>query len=236
MKTKIIPVIVCIFNLLSSFVFSQEAKFKSVTSAQDVIDNYLISNGGADNLKKIKSIKMNGSLDYMGTEIPVTVFINSDVFFINVESKEFPIKTAYDNTKKTGWNQFGSEVKDMTEKDIEKMKQAIESNLSYYYYDKEKYNISYEMLQNEKVNDKDCYVVTFKKSEKELFTNYYDTSNYNRLKTETPAQSTIFEDFKFINEYNISMPYKVIQQFTTVIKNYEFNTSFYNKLLKKPKK
>ncbi len=225
-----------ILVLLSNIVFSQEKRFKEVKTAQDVIDNNMDANGGKENLMKIKSISITASASSEGGDYPFKMHIGSKIFYMNFTSPVFSFSLAYDGKNKKGWSKFGDKVTEMKKEQLDKYQQTVEASLWKYYYDREKYGISYELLENEKVDDKESYVVDFKKGEKVIYTVYFDTANYNRLKQVSENTTTTYGDFKEVNGTGIIMPYSIItQQSTLKASKIEFNKKFDSELLEEPK-
>ncbi|MCI0448682.1 MAG: hypothetical protein L0Y79_02715 [Chlorobi bacterium] len=226
-----------IILLLLLFICSLTAQtFKEVKTAQDVIDNYIESNGGADNLREIKSILMEGTMNFMGSDVPIKFYSGNDIFYMNFSNSQFPMMVAADTKKKTGWSKFGEVVKDASSADIERHKNNIISTLWGYYIDKDKYDITYQLLQNEKVGDKDAYVVEFLNKDSIIQTVYFDTENFKRVKVVKGTMSSEYSDFRNVSASGIYMAYKVsTPQGDLTVTKYEFNTKFDKKLLKKPK-
>ncbi len=67
--------LILILLVLSYFttVNAQDKEFKEVKTGDDVIENYIIANGGKENLEKVKSIEMIGVLSAMGKEFNMNV-------------------------------------------------------------------------------------------------------------------------------------------------------------------
>ena len=230
MRRKLV-IILCLFSFYS--VSAQD--FKEVKTAQDVIDNYITANGGADGLKDVKSISMDGKMNIMGSEVPLRFYIGNDIFYMNLENTQFDVIVAVDTKKKTGWSRFGNMMNDSKPDDIERTKENIEASLWGYYLDKDKYGIRYELMQNEKAGDNDAYVVDFLNKDSLIQTVYFDTKTFRRVKQIKGKQTSDYSDIKVV-ESGIYMPYKIATgQGDVVVTKYEFNAKFDKKLLKKPK-
>jgi len=236
MVKYIINIAICFLFLSNINLTAQQKEFKVVKAAQDVIDNYLIANGGRENLEKIKSIKMTGKVDAMGMVLPVSMYLSSRYFYMSAEDTAFGFSMAYDNKKKTGWTRMFGESKDMTAEEASKYDETVESALWGYYLDKEKFGITYELTQNQKADTINCYVINFSKGERVAYTVYFDTSNYNRVKNEKAGRVSLYGDFREVGSSGIKMPYAITQQGTVNVDKYEFNTKFDKNLLKKPLK
>jgi len=225
--------IVILFCLLSLSVFGQT--FKEVKTAQDVIDNYITANGGEDNLKSVKSIAMEGNMLIMGSDVPIKIYTGNNIFYMDFAHSQFGITMAMDTKNRKGWSKFGGKLKDATEQDIEKNKANIASSLWAYYVDKDKYGISYELLQNEKVDGKDAYTVDFKNKDSLIQTVYFDTETFQRVKQIKGNNTSEYSDLRNVDNSGIYMPYKIVTgQGEVIASKYLFNSKFDKKLLKKP--
>jgi len=209
--------------------------FKVVTTAQDVIDNYIEANGGTDNLKSVESIEMKGNINAMGMDVPLTIYTSKDYFYMNAEHSQMGITVMTDLSSNSGWTKFMGKISDAKEADIEKNRMNIESMLWTYYINKDKYGISYELLQNEKVGDNDTYVVDFKSGDSVIQTVNFDAKTFYRVKQVKGNTSSEYAEFKSVEGSGIYMPYiiKTNQGDVSVI-SYKFNSDFDRKLLKKP--
>jgi hypothetical protein len=130
---------------------------------------------------------------------------------------------------------FG-EATDITPEDAAKYSENVESALWTYYLDKDKYGISYALAQNQEIDSINCYAVNFKKHDRFLYTVYFDTVNFNRIKNEKEGNVSLYGDFREVGKSRIYMPYEIVQQGTVKVDRYEFNVKFDKKLLKKPVK
>jgi hypothetical protein len=227
---------ICVPILWNNNLTAQQKEFKEVKTAQDVIDNYLTANGGKENLERIKSIKMTGKVDAMGLTLPVSMFMSHRYFCMSAEDSAFGFTIVYDNKNKKGWSRMFGEATDITPEDAAKYSENVESALWTYYLDKDKYGISYELAQNQEIDSINCYAVDFKKHDRFLYTVYFDTVNFNRIKNEKEGNVSLYGDFREVGKSGIYMPYEIVQQGTVKVDRYEFNVKFDKKLLKKPVK
>jgi hypothetical protein len=219
--------------LFSVCIYAQE--FKEVKTAQDVIDNYIIANGGADNLKKVNSIEMTGSMAFMGTTFPITVYTSYDYFYMNGGNDEFKMITAMNLKDMIGWQTMFGKTKDATIHEIEKNKVNIESMLWTYYTNKDKYGITYKLMQNEKVGEKDAYTVDFMVKDSVIQTCWFDTKTFYRVKQAKGKTTSEYSDFKNVESSGIYMAYTIkTNQGDIAVTGYKFNAEFDTSLLKKP--
>lgn len=211
-------------------------ELKSVKTAQDVIDNYVFMMGGIEKLKQLTSVNITGTTNVQGADYPFRIYASDRYFYMNFELGEFGYTMAYDAGKNVGWQKVGSKIADMEEKDIVAFSIVVESMMWKYYYDKDKYGVTYELMENEKVGDKESYVVDFKKGDKLVYTVYFDTVSFDRLKQVTSTNTSIYEDIRELPETKLRMPFRVItNQATLAIKSYEFNSRLEEELTQKPK-
>lgn len=210
--------------------------FKEVKTAQDVIDNYITANGGADNLGKVKSIEMKGMIGIMGGNFPIHIYVSEDYFYTGVETPQMPVAIAINYKDKKGWQNLMGKVKDETPESIEKNKERVHAMLWGYYLDKDKYGITYTLLQNEAVNGNDAYVVDFIQNEKSTQTVYYDAKTFHRVMQLKGQSTSEYADFKNVDNSGIYMAHLIkSNQGDVNVTEYKFNTTFDTKLLEKPK-
>lgn len=229
--TSRIAVLLCF--LCSSIAFGQI--FKEVTTAQDVINNYIESIGGADAVKELKSVRMKGSIEAMGQTGALTVYLSKNYFYLEVSSDAFQVKQAVDLKNKNGWSSFGGMVKDMNENDIARTSRSVNMSMWSYYLYPEKYGIKYELLQNEKVNGNDAYVVDFKSGDSVIATSYYDAKTFLKLRQTRGTEDSEYSDFREVGLSNVKMAYSIKNQSGDVtVSEIKFNEKFDKKLLVKP--
>ncbi len=126
-------------------------------------------------------------------------------------------------------------INDISDEDINKYEEMFEGSLWGHILHKEKYNINYILSGIENADDNHrAYVINFIRDTNLLYTVYFDTIDYNRLKQVKKSSESYFEDFRFIEESGIKMPFKITEQFPIIIQKYGFNTEFNTSLLKKP--
>lgn len=227
---KILLICFTVF-LAHNFIYSQN--FKEVKTAQDVIDNYIEANGGKDNLRAVKSISMTGTINLMGKDVPLFVYLSKSILYFNLAGKEFAFTSALDIDNKIGWNKLGTQVKEMDENDIARNKENAETALWGYYTNKDDYGITYELMQNEQVNGKEAYVVDFNKKDTTVMTVYFDTKSFMRVKQHKIRQFSEYSDFKPVN--GVYMAYHInSEQGELKITDFEFNGKFDKKLLVNP--
>ena len=65
------------YLLLTVFVFMISTSFNAQT-VDEIIENYIENTGGAENWQKVKSIKMNMSINQMGMDIPIEQYSSAE--------------------------------------------------------------------------------------------------------------------------------------------------------------
>jgi hypothetical protein len=224
--------------LILCFIFNNalySQNFKEVTTGQDVIDNYIEANGGAENLKSIESIEMKGNINAMGMDVPLTVYTSKDYFYMDAEHPQLGMTIVTDLSSNNGWTKFMGKISDAKEADIEKNRMNIESMLWTYYINKDKYGISYELMQNEKIGDNDTYVVDFRSGDSVIQTVNFDTKTFYRVKQFKGNTSSEYGEFKSVDGSGIYMPYVIkTNQGDVSVSSYKFNSELDRKLLNKP--
>lgn len=230
-KLILILLVLSYFNTVNA----QNKEFKEVKTGDDVIENYIIANGGKENLEKVKSIEMTGVLTAMGKELSMNVYTSSDYYYVDISDPMFGSTIAIDRKNKKGWMKAMGKINDISDEDINKYEEMFEGSLWGHILHKEKYNINYILLGIENTDDYHrAYVINFMRDTSLLYTVYFDTIDYNRLKQFKNSSESYFEDFRFIGDSGIKMPFKITEQFPIIAQKYEFNTEFNTSLLKKP--
>src|SRR5690349_7277010 len=231
MKIKLI-------GLVFSFIFAltvNAQEFKEVKTGQDVIDNYIAANGGADNLKKVRSIEMKGDMTFMGATFPLTVYTSNEYFYMNGGTDDFKMIIATNLKDLTGWSVMFGKTTDATPKEVEKNKVNIESMLWTYYTDKDKYGITYKLMQNEEINGSKAYTIDFMVKDSVIQTCWYDTKTFHRVKQSKGKTTSEYSDFRNVEGSGIYMAYSIkTNQGDVAVTDYKFNTEFDTSLLKKP--
>jgi hypothetical protein len=163
------------------------------------------------------------------------IFIGRSYFYLNLDLGVFKMKQAVDIKKSKGWTQFGDMTKDMTEEDINRNRKSAESSLWSYYLNPEKYGIKYNLLPNEKVSEKDAYVVELQQEGAALMTAYFDVTTFDKLRQVKGSEDSEFSDFKTVGSSKVRMPNTIKGKNGDVtISELKFNTKFDKKLLDKP--
>jgi hypothetical protein len=96
--------LILILLVLSYFttVNAQDKEFKEVKTGDDVIENYLIANGGKENLEKVKSIEMTCVMSAMGKDFDMNVYTSADYYYVSINDSLFGSTIAIDRKNKKG--------------------------------------------------------------------------------------------------------------------------------------
>ena len=227
---KLIPIVL----LISLTVYSQN--FKEVNSAQDVIDNYIIANGGEDNLRKIKSVKIDATMESEGVTVPLTMYVSRRYYYFYLSLTGFDFGSAVDLKNKKGWSRMANLISDLTEENYRNTKQNAQAMMWEYYIDKDKHGISYRLLPEEEVNGTKTYVVEFIKSDEAFLTVYFDATTFHRLKQIKEGIETTYSDYRKISSAGLYAPYTITSDRGVVkVNQYTLNEKFDKSLLNKPK-
>ncbi len=213
--------------------YSQE--FKTVKTAQDVIDNYITASGGEEALSEVKSIYMKGKFTGEGSEGSLEVYLGKSYVYLDIDMSVFKMKQAVDVKKNSGWVMFGNSVKDMSDEEIKKSSKNSEGSLWGYYLKPEEYGVSFQMMQNEEVSGKDSYVIDLIQDSATLLTAYFDTKTFNKIKQVKGNDNSEFSDFRKVGSTGVTMPYSIKNKGGDVeVSVMKLNSKFDKKLLKKP--
>ena len=194
--------------LICSFTFAQ--------SIDDIVNKHIEALGGADNIKKVSSIKMLGNINAGGTQIPVTVYlVNGKSFRVEFTASGMTGYQIITNSK--GWNfmPFGGQKQPepMTDDDVKKNQDNLDVFDELVFY-KEKGN-AVESLGKEDIEGTECFKlkVTLKSGKEKTF--YLATDNYLILKKVEKATvngaemevSEVLSNYKKIGDVNL--PYTI---------------------------
>jgi hypothetical protein len=183
-------------------------------SAADVIDKYVESLGGKENLLKVEdvTVKMKGKIQNF--DITITSYKKTpNKSFTDVDAGVMKQEVKFDGEK---GKQSGMGQEMMMEGDmLEMMKVQSEMN-SFLKYDQ--LGISAELTGVKDVNGSDAYEITLTLPSGKKLIDYYDTQTGLKVRelstTDTPqgsfTQTVDFSDYKEID--GVMYPFKVVQQ------------------------
>jgi hypothetical protein len=103
------------------------------------------------------------------------------------------------------------------------------------FLDPVKYGIKYNLLPNEKVSEKDAYVVELLQEDNVLMTSYFDAKTFDKVRQVKGNDDSEFSDFRTVGSTKVRMPYTIKGKNGDVtISELKFNSKFDKKLLNKP--
>lgn len=178
-------------------------------TADEIIQKHIAAIGGMDNWKKITSMKMTGSMNAGGMEIPMTVTC--------VKNKAMRMDMTISGmanyqilTNKEGWSYFpiqGQQKPEaMTAEDVKKSQDELDLESPLMDYKAKGYKVEY--LGKDDVEGTECHKlkVTLKDGKEE--TEYIDASNFYHIRSVSKAtmngkemqQTSNFSNFKKLPE------------------------------------
>ena len=162
-----------LFMLLASFQLSaQDVK------VDDIINNYLKNTGGAENWKKVKSMKMTGKMSMQNMEFPLVVYRMPEKkqrIEANVQGKQ--IIQAYDGKDAWWINPFmgGPDAQPMPSEMASEMKGETFEDV---FIDYKKKGHKAELVGKETIEGAETYNVKLTKKDGDVKNYYFDTENF----------------------------------------------------------
>jgi hypothetical protein len=207
------------------------ASFSSAQTAEEVVAKYISAKGGADNLRKIQTVVMKGTLNANGLEIP----INSYVIGNKAYRQDFTVNgmTGYQIiTKENGWNfnPFMGQTKAeaMTADDIKSSLDQLDATDDLLDYAAKGTGVEY--LGTEDVEGTECYKLKLTMSSGKEKTYFIATADNMLVKTSQKVNangqevetSTMMSNYKEVN--GVLFPYSISVDFGPLeIENIEIN-------------
>jgi len=155
-------------------------------TADDIISKHLQAIGGIENWKKINTMKLTGSVNAGGTQIPVTITTVHN----KAQKIEFTVNgmTGYTIVTKTaGWSYspMGGQTKAeaMTSEMVKQMQEQLDVQGELVDYKAKGYKVSY--LGKDDVEGTDCYKLKLVFPSGKEETMFFDASNYYNIRTVT---------------------------------------------------
>ncbi|UCG27435.1 MAG: hypothetical protein JSV24_10735 [Bacteroidales bacterium] len=175
---------------------------------------------GQENLVKVNSIIMKGSVYTQGMEFPLTLVLKRPASVrTEVDVQGQLMVTAYDG--KNGWTinpMMGwSEPQDLEPAQVKEMK--IMGDIDGELYDYKKKGSSLELLGTESIDDTECFKLKLTREEGDSSIFYMDSESYFIIKTETEMDvqgvKTLVEqypgNYKIIDD--IAFPFSINQSY-----------------------
>ena len=162
----------------------------SAQTADEIIQKHIDATGGVDNWKKVNSVKMNCTSNANGQEIPIIITI--------LNGKGFKVEYTFNGmtgysiiTDKTGWtySPFGGQTKPevIPDETIKEAQDQLDLQGPLIDYKAKGNTVTY--LGKDDVEGTECYKlkITFKNGKEE--TEYFDASNYNKIRSVTKIKA-----------------------------------------------
>ena len=232
------------YLLLTAFALLISTSFNAQT-VDEIIENYIENTGGAENWQKVKSIKMNMSVNQMGMDIPIEQYSSAERTYtkISLQGQEI-MQGVFDGKTLWSTNFMSMKAEKSNKDDIENVKNALNEFPDPFLNYKEKGYIA-ELMGTETLEGSDVFKVKLTKKpnlvDGEEVPNvtiyYFDAENFvpimtHQEMTEGPAKGTIMEgkmsDYQEVD--GLYMPFSMTQGIkdqpgqAVIIKSIEINT------------
>jgi hypothetical protein len=167
-----------LFGLLAFATLSAHAQ-----TADDIIQKYATAMGGLDNINKIKTVKMSGTVSAQGMDLPLTIqIINGKAMRSDVEVMGQAVTNSYKEGK--GWkiNPFAgaSTATDATDTELGDMK--AQSSLASQLMDYKARGYKVELQGQEDVNGAKAYKIKLTEPGNKETTYYVDATTFMAVK------------------------------------------------------
>jgi len=232
------------YLLLTAFALLISTSFNAQT-VDEIIENYIENTGGAENWQKVKSIKMNMSINQMGMDIPIEQYSSAERTYtkISLQGQEI-MQGVFDGKTLWSTNFMSMKAEKSNQEDIENVKNALNEFPDPFLNYKEK-GYTAELMGTETLEGSDVFKVKLTKKpnlvDGEEVPNvtiyYFDAENFvpimtHQEMTEGPAKGTIMEgkmsDYQEVD--GLYMPFSMTQGIkdqpgqAVIIKSIEINT------------
>ena len=232
------------YLLLTAFALLISTSFNAQT-VDEIIENYIENTGGAENWQKVKSIKMNMSVNQMGMDIPIEQYSSAERTYTKFSLQGQDImQGVFDGETLWSTNFMSMKAEKSNQDDIENVKNALSEFPDPFLNYKEKGYIA-ELMGVETLEGSDVFKVKLTKKpnlvDGEEVPNvtiyYFDAENFvpimtHQEMTEGPAKGTIMEakmsDYQEVE--GLYMPFSMTQGIkdqpgqALIIKSIEINT------------
>jgi hypothetical protein len=232
------------YLLLTAFALLISTSFNAQT-VDEIIENYIENTGGAENWQKVKSIKMNMSVNQMGMDIPIEQYSSAERTYTkySLQGQEI-MQGVFDGKTLWSTNFMLMKAEKSNKDDIENVKNALNEFPDPFLNYKEK-GFTAELMGTETLEGSDVFKVKLTKKpnlvDGEEVPNvtiyYFDAENFvpimtHQEMTEGPAKGTIMEgkmsDYQEVD--GLYMPFSMTQGIkdqpgqAVIIKSIEINT------------
>jgi hypothetical protein len=167
-----------LFGLLALATLSTQAQ-----TADDIIQKYAKAMGGLDNINKIKTVKMSGTVSAQGMDLPLTIqIINGKAMRSDVEVMGQAVTSSYKDGK--GWkiNPFAgaATATDATDTELGDMK--AQSSLASQLMDYKARGYKVELQGQEDINGARAYKIKLTEPGNKETTYYVDATSFMAVK------------------------------------------------------
>ena len=232
------------YLLLTAFALLISTSFNAQT-VDEIIENYIENTGGAENWQKVKSIKMNMSVNQMGMDIPIEQYSSAERTYTKFSLQGQDImQGVFDGETLWSTNFMSMKAEKSNQDDIENVKNALNEFPDPFLNYKEK-GYTAELMGTETLEGSDVFKVKLTKKpnlvDGEEVPNvtiyYFDAENFvpimtHQEMTDGPAKGTIMEgkmsDYQEVD--GLYMPFSMTQGIkdqpgqAVIIKSIEINT------------
>jgi len=167
-----------LFGLLAFVALSTEAQ-----TADDIIQKYAKAMGGLDNINKIKTVKMSGTVSAQGMDLPLTIqIINGKAMRSDVEVMGQAVVNSYKDGK--GWkiNPFAGAATATDATDVELGDMKAQSSLASQLMDYKARGYKAELQGQEDVNGAKAYKIKLTEPGNKETIYYVDATTYMAVK------------------------------------------------------
>ncbi len=185
------------------------------TSAKEIIEKYIKTVGGAEELKKINSVLMNGEMSLQGMKLSVVdKKMNPNLTLTEMQMNGSTVmRQLYDG--KTGYQEQMGNKKTISDDELSQYKN-VKGIFPQLFYSDGSYTL--EVKGTEKVSDKDAYKINVTSAAGDKSTEYYDVNTGYLLKEEKSVKTEGQEVQQTFEYSNYKKAGNVFFPFTNSIK------------------
>ena len=183
-------------------------------TAKDIIAKYINAIGGAEELKKINSIAVNGAMNMQGMSLAVTekkMAPNRNMIEINMNGQTV-MRQAFDGT--TGYQAQMGNKQPMGDDELTERKNT-KGLFEQLFYNEAGYKL--EMAGTEKVGSSDAYKINVASPAGDKTTEYYDVKTGYLVKTEKTTKTKAGDVQQIVEYSNFKKVGNIILPFTSSI-------------------
>ena len=150
------------YLLLTAFALLISTSFNAQT-VDEIIENYIENTGGAENWQKVKSIKMNMSVNQMGMDIPIEQYSSAERTYtkISLQGQEI-MQGVFDGKTLWSTNFMSMKAEKSDQEDVDNIKNELGEFPDPFLNYKEK-GFSVELMGTETIDGSDTFKVKLTK-------------------------------------------------------------------------